>query len=68
MDLPEFNKDDLSSIVREFERPPRVPKGAGNLVNQTPFQFPAKFQKRFVIAIEIADYYDKKIVKSVLQR
>ena len=42
VDLPDFNKEDVSSIVREFERPPRVPNGAGGLVNQTPFQFPAK--------------------------
>ena len=59
VDLTEFNKDVVSSIVRAFERPPRVPNGAGNLVNQTPFQFPAKSQKRFIIAIEISDYYDQ---------
>ena len=57
VDLPDFNKDDVSSIVRAFERHPRVANGAGNLVNQTPFQFPAKSQKRFVIEIELADYY-----------
>ena len=45
VDLPDFNKDDESSIFRAFERPPRVPNGAGNLVNQTRFQFPAKSQK-----------------------
>ena len=60
VDLPDFNKDDVSSIVRAFDRPPRVPNGAGKLVNQTPLQFPAKLQKRFVIAIEISDYYDQK--------
>ena len=59
VDLPEFNKDGVSSIVRAFERPPQVPNGAGDLVNQTPFQFPAKSQKRFVIAIEISDYYNQ---------
>ena len=59
VDLHDFNKDNVSSIVGAFERPPRVPNGAGNLVNQTPFQFPAKSQKRFVMAIEIADYYDQ---------
>ena len=42
VDLPEFNKDGVSSIFRAFERPPQVPNGAGNLVNQTPVQFPAK--------------------------
>ena len=42
VDLPDFNKEDVSLIVREFERPPRVPNGAGDLLNQTPFQFPAK--------------------------
>ena len=57
--IPDFNKDNMSSIVREFECPPRVPNGAGNLLNQTPFQFPVKSQKRFIIAIEIADYYDQ---------
>ena len=59
MDFPDFNKYDVSSIVRSFERPPRVPNVAGDLVNQAPFQFPAKLQKRFIIAIEIADYYDQ---------
>ena len=59
VDLSDFNKDDVSSIVREFERPPSVPNGAGDLVNKTPFQFPEKSQKRFIIAIEIADYYNQ---------
>ena len=59
MDLPNSNKDGMSSIVWAFERPPRVQNGAGNLADQTPFQFPAKSQNRFVIAIEIADYYDQ---------
>ena len=39
VDPPEFNKDDVSLIVQAFERPPRVPNGAGNLVNQTPSSF-----------------------------
>ena len=60
VDLPDFNKDDMSLIVRAFDHPPRVPNRAGNLVNQTPLQFPAKSQKRLFIAIEIADYYDQK--------
>ena len=59
VDLPDFNKDNVSFIVRAFERPLRVPNGARNLLNQTPFQFPAKLQKRFIIAIEISDYYDQ---------
>ena len=59
VDHPDFNKDNFSSIAGTFERPPRVPNGAGNLVNQTPFQFPAKLQKRFIIATEIADYYNQ---------
>ena len=59
VDIPDYNKDYVSLIVPEFERPPHVPNRAGNLVNQTPFQFPAKSQKRFIIAIEIADYYDQ---------
>ena len=42
VDLPDFNKDDVSLIVRAFERPPRVPNRVGDLLNQTPFQFPAK--------------------------
>ena len=42
VNLPYFNKDDVSSIVRAFERPPRVPNGEGNLVNQNTFRFPAK--------------------------
>ena len=60
VDLPDFNKDNVFSIVQAFESPPRVPNGAGNIVNQTPLQFPAKSQKRLFIAIEIADYYDQK--------
>ena len=59
VDLPDFNKDDMSSIFRAFERPPRVPNGAGDLVNQNPFQFPAESPMCFIIAIEIADYYDQ---------
>ena len=51
VDIPDYNKDYVSLIVRAFERPPRVPNGAGNLVNQTPFQFPTKSQKRFITAI-----------------
>ena len=51
VDIPDFNKDNVSLIVRAFERPPRVPNGAGNLVNQTPFQFPAKSNNLFVIEI-----------------
>ena len=42
VDLPEFNKDDVSLIVRAFERPLLVPNGEGDLFNQTPFRFPAK--------------------------
>ena len=45
VDLPDFNKDSVYLIIRAFERLPRVPNGAGNLVNQTRFQFPAKSQK-----------------------
>ena len=51
VDLPDFNKDEVSLIVQAFERPPQVPNGADNLVNQTPIQFPAKSQKRFFIEI-----------------
>ena len=60
VDLPHFNKDDVSLIFRAFDHPPRAPNGAGNLVNQTLFQFPAKLQKRFIVAIEIAEYYNTK--------
>ena len=59
VDIPDFNKEDVSSIVQAFELPPRVTNGAGNLVNQNPFQCPEKSQKHFVIAIEIADYYEQ---------
>ena len=59
VDIPDFNKEDVSSIVQAFDLPPRVTNGAGNLVNQNPFQCPEKSQKHFVIAIEIADYYEQ---------
>ena len=59
VDLPEFNNDDVSSFVQAFDSPTHVPNRAGDLVNQTPFQFPAKSQKRFIIAIEIAEYYNQ---------
>ena len=59
VDLPEFDDEDVSAIVRIFERPPRAPNAMGNLVNQTPYAFPAKSQKRLTIAIAIAKYYEE---------
>ena len=59
VDLPEFDDEDISAIVRIFERPPRAPNAMGNLVNQTPYAFPAKSQKRLAIAIAIAKYYEE---------
>lgn len=58
-DLPEFDKDDIDSIRRGFEKPPRAPNAAGNLVNQPPFPFPAKAQKRLIIGAQLADFYEQ---------
>ena len=33
VDLPDFNNYGVSSIVQAFDRPPRVPNGAGNPIN-----------------------------------
>ena len=42
VNLPSFQKEDITQIVRKFERPPHAPNAAGNLYIQAPFQFPAK--------------------------
>ena len=33
VDLPDFSKDDIEAIARNFDCPGRVINGAGNLVN-----------------------------------
>ena len=53
-DLPDFSKDDIEAIARNFDRPGRVTNGAGNLVNQAAFTFLIKSQKRRLIAVELA--------------
>lgn len=59
VDLPDFSKDDIDSITRNFERPPRILNAAGNLVNQAAFTFPTKSQKRLHIGVKLADYYEQ---------
>ena len=59
VDYPDFKASDVTALARICERPPRAPNATGNLVNQAPYAFPAKSQKRLVIAIAIAKYYDE---------
>ena len=57
--LVDFDDEDVSAIVRIFERPPHAPYTTGNLVNVSPFDFLEKSQKRSMIAIAIAKYYEE---------
>ena len=59
VDLTDFTKDDIDSMTRNFERPPRIMNGAGNLVVQAAFTFPMKSQKRLHIAVQLADFYEQ---------
>ena len=58
-ELHGFEKAYLTSMVHAFERPLRVVNAAGNTVNQDPFQFPGKYQKRVLIVMEMAAHYKK---------
>ena len=59
VDLPDFSKDDIEAVARNFDRPGRVVNGAGNLVNQAAYVFPIKSQKRLLIAVELARFYEQ---------
>ena len=59
VDLPEFDDKDVKALVEIFARPPRSLNALGNLVNQVPYAFPAKSQKRLKIAVAISKYYDE---------
>ena len=56
-DLPEFDDKDIKAITEIFARPPRATNAGGNLVNQVPYKFPAKSQKRLKISAAITRYY-----------
>ena len=58
-DLPEFDDKDIKALTEIFARPPRATNAGGNLVNQVPYKFPAKSQKRLKISAAITRYYDK---------
>ena len=56
----DLEKTDVSAaLVHICERPPKAPNANGILVNQTPYAFPAKSQKRLLIMIVIAKYYEE---------
>ena len=59
VDLPEFDDKDVKALVEIFAHPPRALNALGNLVNQVPYAFPAKSQKRLKIAVAISKYYDE---------
>ena len=59
LDLPDFDDKDIKAIVEIFARPPRANNAAGNPVNQVPYKFPAKSQKRLKISCAITRYYDE---------
>ena len=59
VDLHAFLKDDIEAIARNFDRPGRVVNGGGNLVNQAAYVFPIKSQKRLLIAVELARFYEQ---------
>ena len=58
-DLPEFDDKDIKALTEIFARPPHATNAGDNLVNQVPYKFPAKSQKRLKISAVIARYYDK---------
>ena len=59
VDLTDFTTEDIDSMTRNFERPPRIMNAAGNLVVQAAFTFPMKSQKRLHIAVQLADFYEQ---------
>ena len=59
MDLLEYTKTDIESIIHAFECPPHVLNRGNNLVNQTAFIFLAKSQKHMLVVIQIAVFHDQ---------
>ena len=59
-DLAEFTKKEVwDQIAENCKRPPQIPDpaGGGGLVNQQPFQLPARSLMRLKVAAKVAQYY-----------
>ena len=67
VDLTDFTKDDIDSMTRNFERPPRILNGAGNLVVQAAFTFPMKSQIDFTLRFSWLISMNRRTAKSLLR-
>ena len=62
VDLAEFvEEDSWKQILENCKRPPQIPDpaGGGGLVNQQPFQLPARSLMRLKVASRVAEYYQQ---------